>query len=117
MTSTPVVAAFAAVIANLALVTAPLLGGLSDQPFVRRAVARIDVLDHHKSAFLAGVLDTSYFAFFVAWTLVFLFLAVRAVEARRWRKRNRAVTVSRRASRSEHAWSSVACSPSQRRSS
>lgn len=85
LTSTPVVAAFAAVVANLALVTAPLLGGLSDQLFVRRAVARIDVLDHHKSAFLAGVLDTSYFVFFVAWTIVFLFLAVRAVEARRWR--------------------------------
>ncbi|MBL8862994.1 MAG: ABC transporter permease [Planctomycetes bacterium] len=85
LTSTPIVAAFAAVILNLVFVTAPLLGGLSDQPAVRRAVARIDVIDHHKSAFLAGVLDSSYLIFFVAWTLFFLFLAVRAVEARRWR--------------------------------
>ncbi len=85
LTSTPIVAAFAAVVANLVLVAAPLFAGLSDQAWVRRAVARIDVLDHHKGAFLAGSLDTAYVTFFVAWTVFFLFLAVRAVEARRWR--------------------------------
>lgn len=85
MTSTPIVAAFGAIVVNLVLVTAPLLTGLSDQVWIRRAVARIDVIDHHKSAFLHGVLDTSYVAFFAAWTLFFVFLAVRAVEARRWR--------------------------------
>lgn len=84
-TSTPIVAAFAAIVIDLVFVTSPLLAGLSDQPWVRRAVARVDVIDHHKSAFLAGVLDTSYLVFFAAWTAFFLFLAVRAVEARRWR--------------------------------
>jgi ABC-2 type transport system permease protein len=85
LTSTPIVAAFAAIVFNLVLVTAPLLGGLSDQRWIRRAVAHVDVIDHHKGAFLAGVLDTAYVAFFAVWTAFFLFLAVRAVEARRWR--------------------------------
>jgi ABC-2 type transport system permease protein len=84
-TSTPIVAAFGAMMLNLVFVAAPLLTNLSDRPWVRRAVARIDVIDHHKAAFLTGVLDTSYVAFFVAWTAFFLFLAIRAVEARRWR--------------------------------
>lgn len=84
-TSTPIVAAFGAIVVNLVVVTAPLLAGLSDQPWVRRAVARVDVIDHHKGAFLVGVLDTSYVVFFLAWTAWFVFLAVRAVEARRWR--------------------------------
>lgn len=85
VTSTPIVAAFGAIVLNLVFVTAPLLAGLSDQPWVRRAVARVDVIDHHKAAFLAGVLDTAYLVFFAAWTAFFVFLAVRAVEARRWR--------------------------------
>jgi ABC-2 type transport system permease protein len=85
VTSTPIVAAFGAIVLDLVFVTAPLLAGLSDQPWIRRAVARVDVIDHHKGAFLAGVLDTSYVVFFLAWTAFFVFLAVRAVEARRWR--------------------------------
>ncbi|MCY2961492.1 MAG: ABC transporter permease [Planctomycetota bacterium] len=85
MTSTPIVAAFGAIVLNLVFVTAPLLAGLSDQTWVRAAVARVDVIDHHKGSFLAGVLDTSYVAFFAAWTAFFVFVAVRAVEARRWR--------------------------------
>ncbi len=85
VTSTPIVAAFGAIVVNLVFVTAPLLSELSDQLWVRRAVARVDVIDHHKAAFLNGVLDTSYGVFFAAWTAFFVFLAVRAVEARRWR--------------------------------
>jgi len=85
ITSTPIVAAFGAIVLNLVFVTAPLLAGLSDQPWVRRAVASVDVIDHHKGAFLTGVLDTSYVVFFVSWSGFFVFLAIRAVEARRWR--------------------------------
>lgn len=83
-TNTPVLAAFAAVLVNLGLVIAPLLGGLSDEPWVRRAVRQVDVLDHHKNSFLLGVFDTSYALFFVAWTIMVLFLTVRALETRRW---------------------------------
>jgi gliding motility-associated transport system permease protein len=85
LTQTPVVAAFAAVVFNIVIVIAPLLAGLSDRPWVRQAVGRIDVLGHHKSSFLMGVFDTAYVVFFVAWTALFLFLCVRSVETRRWR--------------------------------
>lgn len=85
LTSTPIVAAFAAIVFNLVLVLAPLLAGLSDAPWVSRAVAHVHVIDHLKSAFLIGVVDSAYVVFFAAWTALFLFAAVRALEARRWR--------------------------------
>jgi ABC-2 type transport system permease protein len=84
LTNTPVLAAFAAVLANLAIVIAPLLSKLSDDPALRRAVRRVDVIDHHTNSFLLGVFDTSYAVFFVAWTALAVFLAVRALETRRW---------------------------------
>jgi ABC-2 type transport system permease protein len=84
LTNTPVLAAFGAVLANLAIVIAPLLSNLTDDPAVRRAVRHIDVIDHHKNSFLLGLFDTSYAVFFVAWTALFVFLTVRALETRRW---------------------------------
>lgn len=85
ITNTPVLAAFAGVLLNLAIVIAPQLAGLFDRPIVLEAVRRIDVLDHHRNSFLLGVLDTSYVAFFAAWTALVLFLTVRLLEARRWK--------------------------------
>ena len=85
LTSTPIVAAFGAIVVDLAIVIAPLLALLTEARWIRDAVARIDVRAHLEDSFLIGVLDTSYLVFFVAWTALFLFLATRAVEARRWR--------------------------------
>jgi ABC-2 type transport system permease protein len=85
LTGTPVLAAFAATIANLVVVLFPLLARVSDAPWVGAAVSRIDVKRHLNSSFLMGVVDSSYAIFFAAWTALFLFMAVRAVEARRWR--------------------------------
>ena len=91
LTNTPILAAFAAVIANIAVVIAPMLSSLIPWPWLRDVLGllgyprRFDVLDHHKSSFLLGVFDTSYAVFFVAWTAFFLFLTVRSLEARRWR--------------------------------
>jgi ABC-2 type transport system permease protein len=84
LTSTPIIAAFAAIVFNLVLVLLPLFAGLSDFPWFTRLVAHVHVIDHLKSAFLIGVLDSAYVVFFVAWTALFLFAAVRALEARRW---------------------------------
>ncbi|MBL8857395.1 MAG: hypothetical protein JNL28_02665 [Planctomycetes bacterium] len=84
LTNTPVLSAFAAVLANLAIVIAPLLSNLADDPVVRRAIRHIDVIDHHSNSFLLGVFDTAYALFFVAWTALVLFLTVRALETRRW---------------------------------
>ena len=85
LTSIPLLAAFAAVLFHLVIVLAPTLSGLSDSPYVHSAVARIDVLAHQGDAFLLGVFDSAHALFFLAWSALFLFLAVRAVEARRWR--------------------------------
>jgi ABC-2 type transport system permease protein len=85
LTSTPVLSAFAAVLVNLAIVISPTLARMADQRWLRNVIERIDVLDHHKNAFMLGVLDSSYVVFFVAWTGLFLFMTVRMLEARRWR--------------------------------
>jgi ABC-2 type transport system permease protein len=85
LTGTPVVAATAAAIANIVIVIFPLLARMSDAAWVASAVSRIDVKQHLASSFLIGVVDSSYALFFAAWTALFLFMAVRAVEARRWR--------------------------------
>lgn len=84
LTNTPVLAAFVAVLANAAILCAPLLAGLSDDPRLRQAIRHIDVVDHHTNSFLLGVFDTSYAVFFVAWTAFALFLTVRVIETRRW---------------------------------
>ncbi|MDZ4772248.1 MAG: ABC transporter permease subunit [Planctomycetota bacterium] len=84
LTNTPVLAAFGAVLMNLVIVIAPLLSNLSDDPVFQRAIRHIDVIDHHTNSFLLGLFDTSYAVFFVAWTVLFLFLTVRALETRRW---------------------------------
>lgn len=85
VTGTPIVAAFAALIGNLVIVLLPLLARMSDAPWIAAAVARVDVRTQLNSSFLMGVVDSSYSLFFLAWTALFLFMAVRAVEARRWR--------------------------------
>jgi len=85
LTSTPIVAAFAAVVFDLALVMAPQIARLSSEAWVARAVARIDLTDHLSSSFLRGSIDSAHAVFFLAWTGLFLFLSVRAIESRRWR--------------------------------
>jgi ABC-2 type transport system permease protein len=85
LTSVPLAAAISAVVLNIAIVLLPLLVNLSDAPWVLRMVRRVHVLDHLQNSFLYGVLDSAYVAFFLAWSGLFLFLAVRSVESRRWR--------------------------------
>ena len=85
LTSTPIVAAFAAIVLDLGLVLAPQLARLSSAEWVGRASSRIDVTAHLSSSFLRGAIDSAHVVFFLAGTMLFLFLAVRAVEARRWR--------------------------------
>ena len=45
---------------------------------------KVDVMQHFQSSFVRGALDTADVVFFLAWTGVFLFLATRILEARRW---------------------------------
>lgn len=85
LTSTPIVAAFAAVVLDLGLVLAPQLARLSSSAWVQGASSRVDVTGHLSSSFLRGSIDSAHAVFFVAWTALLLFFAVRAVETRRWR--------------------------------
>ncbi|MFT5288515.1 MAG: ABC-2 type transport system permease protein [Planctomycetota bacterium] len=88
LTSTPLLAAFLALLSNLTLVfLVPLLGrslrGYS-RATVDAVVEKIDVVSHLQSSFLRGVLDSGHVVFFVAWTCTLLFLTVRKIESRRW---------------------------------
>jgi ABC-2 type transport system permease protein len=85
LTSTPIVAAFAAVILDLALVLAPQVASLSEAPWIAKAAGRIDVTGRLSSSFLQGAFDSAHVVFFVAATAFLLFLSVRVVETRRWR--------------------------------
>ncbi len=85
LTSTPIVAAFSAVILNLCIVMAPLLASLSGNELLARAVGSMDVPSHLVTSFLLGAVDSAFVVFFAAWTAFFLFLSTRVLEIRRWR--------------------------------
>ncbi len=86
--STPLVAAFGAIVANILVLALPFVAGWARGPLrepVRWAVAKVDVLSHYQGSFMVGSLDSAHVVFFLAWTAALLFLAVRLVESRRWR--------------------------------
>jgi ABC-2 type transport system permease protein len=87
LSSTPLLAAFLGFIFNLGLLLLPIgarsiggaLGGL-----VARIGERLNVLLHLQTSFMRGAFDTADLVFFLGWTGLFLFAAVRLVESRRW---------------------------------
>ncbi|MCZ6597083.1 MAG: hypothetical protein O7B99_05555, partial [Planctomycetota bacterium] len=84
---TPLVAAFGAMMVNLFLVFLPFAGrSLRDvsPALIDWLLERVSVVGAFQGSFLTGVLDSAHVVFFVAWTAVLLFLAVRLLEARRW---------------------------------
>ncbi|QDU84772.1 ABC-2 family transporter protein [Planctomycetes bacterium Pla163] len=91
--ATPILAAFLAFLANLALMLSGIALRLTDavpEEVVPRAaiewiVDKFDVVGRFQVSFVAGVLDSAHVAFFLAWTMAFVFLAVRMLEMRRWR--------------------------------
>lgn len=85
--STPLLAAFFAILVNIALYALPMLVRSWKGPLgalLGSALARVDVLAHTRNSFLIGAIDSAHVLFFLAWTAAALFLAVRAVESRRW---------------------------------
>lgn len=87
LSSTPLVAATLAIIANLFVVFLPILAhgarGLAPE-LLGGAAQWVDVKAHMQGSFLTGAIDTGHLVFFAAWTFALLFLAVRVVESRRW---------------------------------
>ncbi len=87
LTSTPLLAAFLAFVFNVGMLSLRFLDGVLQgiEPQLRESLIRkVDVLLHFQSSFVRGALDTADVVFFLAWTAVFLFLATRLLEARRW---------------------------------
>lgn len=85
--ATPLLAAFLAILASIALVYLPLLrsaarGILGGK--LSGVLAHLDVHAHLSGSFLRGALDSGHVLFFLAWSAAALFVAVRAVESRRW---------------------------------
>jgi len=87
LSGTPLLAAFLATLANLAVVFLPVASG-GVRGFAPRVfdwiTRRADVVGAFRGSFLTGALDSAHVVFFLAWTAVFLFAAARAVEARRF---------------------------------
>ncbi len=86
LASTPLVAAFLAIVVNIVVVYLPNLPATRLLPggIARWTLEKIDVLAHFQGSFLTGALDSAHCVFFAAWILALLFLAVRIVESRRW---------------------------------
>jgi ABC-2 type transport system permease protein len=58
--------------------------GRSQEGAIRVVLQHVSITDHYEG-FLRGLVETSHVIFFVTGTALFLFLAVKALEFRRWR--------------------------------
>lgn len=87
LSNTPLLAAFFAVIANVAILSLPYLDVLLALPPtspVRMVLGHANVITQFQASFVVGAFDTKHALFFVVWTAFFTFLATRFLEARRW---------------------------------
>jgi ABC-2 type transport system permease protein len=87
LTNTPLLAAFLGFFFNILMLSLGFLEGALRglEPAVRESVMRkVDIIGHFQSSFVRGALDSADIVFFLGWTGVFLFLATRLLEARRW---------------------------------
>jgi len=88
LSGTPALAAFIAFTIGIVLLVLPSLGlfdSYLDPETARVVFTKFDVLARYQASFLRGAVDSAHLVFFVAWTGLFLFLATRLLEMRRWR--------------------------------
>lgn len=79
-----IVAAILAIVANLILFFGPILSAQMPAGRLKSTLEHLSILFHFLNSFGKGVLDTGIIAVYLAGTAICLFLAVRAVESRRW---------------------------------
>ncbi|MBL8801704.1 MAG: hypothetical protein JNN27_06900 [Planctomycetes bacterium] len=87
LSSTPILAAFAAVVMNFLVIVLPSLDALLKLPaghWAKVALGHASVVSQYQSSFGIGVLDTKHLVFFAAWIAFFVFVATRLLEKRRW---------------------------------
>jgi ABC-2 type transport system permease protein len=87
LSSTPILAAFAAVVMNFMIIMLPSLDALLRLPpghWAKVALGHASVVSQYQSSFGIGVLDSKHLLFFLVWTAFFVFIATRLLEKRRW---------------------------------
>lgn len=86
-TSTPLLAAMIALVANVVILALPYAGALARVPADHAIHALLldwNVIDRFGGSFGIGVIDTAHIVFFLALTALFAFVATRLVESKRW---------------------------------
>ncbi|MFG0318691.1 MAG: ABC transporter permease [Planctomycetota bacterium JB042] len=79
-----IVAAILGIVFNLLLFFGPLLSSQMPRGKLRAVLEHVSILFHFQNSFGKGVLDTGILAVYALGVFVCLFLAVRAIESRRW---------------------------------
>ena len=85
LSANQIVGAITALVLNLLIFFIPLLSMAIQWTEMRRVLQQLWVLSHFGFSFSKGVVDSFHVAFYGGLTLFFLFLAVRSLEARKWR--------------------------------
>ena len=87
ISGTPLLAAFLAILANLLLFVVPGAARLARGALLEPALwlaDRVDIQAHYMGSFWTGALDSAHVLFYLVWTAIAVFLAVRLIESRRW---------------------------------
>ena len=85
-TRNQLVAAILALTGNLAFMLISMARGFAqDLPDVQRVIHYLSYTAHFAADYTRGIVDLRYLFFYLTFTLLFLFLTVRTVEARKWR--------------------------------
>jgi len=79
-----IVAAILGIVFNLVLFFGPLLSSQMPRGVLRSTLEHLSILFHFQNSFGKGVLDTGIVSIYVLGVFISIFLAVRAIESRRW---------------------------------
>ena len=85
ITDNQIVAAVGSLTLNLLLLLMPLMADTVSLVAVGPLVKQISMMDHFRTTFSRGLLDSGVVTFYVAGTIGVLVIASRSLEARRWR--------------------------------
>ncbi len=85
LTENPILSAFVAFLIEMGFFFLMFLRLLTKWPVAEQISDRYSIYTMLERSFLAGIIDTSHLVFFASATWLFLFLATRSLEFRRWR--------------------------------
>jgi len=85
LSSNQIVAAVTALVLNMLIFFVPMLSEVIELSAVRMVLNQLWVWTHFSETFSKGMIDSFHIVFYMSITFLFLFLAVRSLEARKWR--------------------------------